>query len=263
MKRIGPALVLTLALIGAASGATTVTGQVLDYEKGYLFFTTGDGFKVAQNATVENGPPQTRDYARVTFDPNGTITDIQVSHKKLPPEGDLSAVHRFAVALSTPAPNPDLNQPQTGSLCSRTQGGKLVGITIAVQVPPNTPLTGTIYMTTDQSGWNPQAYRLDRVDALHYRTTLRLYSGTTMQVLFDRGGMQSIQVAENGIEQKPYTLCIGDEDAQAFRVHVYRWADDQGTQAQSVPMTFPTPYNPAPFPNLPTPPQPQPTPRAR
>jgi hypothetical protein len=253
MKRVISAVVLVLALIGAASGATTVTGQVLDYEKGYLFFTTGDGFRVAANADIVNGAPHTRDYARVTFDSSGTITRIETSHTKLPPEGDLASLHHFAIALSTPAPNPDLAQPPAGGLCGRTVAGKQVGVRIVVQVPPNTPLTDTIYLTTDQSGWNPQAYRLDRLDGLHYGTILKLLSGTHMELLVDRGSAQSIMVAQNGIEQKPMTLCVGDSDAQAFRVQVYRWADEQGPGSQQIPTTFPTPFNPAPFPNLPQP----------
>ncbi len=258
MKRALSAVALALVLAGAATGATTVTGQILDYERGYLFFTTGDGFRVAPDATIV-GVPRARRYARVTFDASGTIVRVEVSSLKLPPEGDLGALARFAVAMSTPAPNPDLAPAQRAGRCSRTVRGKLVAVTINVQVPPTTALTDTVYMTSDQSGWNAQAYRLDRIDALHYRTMLKLYSGTTMHVLFDRGSAQSIQVAENGIEQQPYLLCIGDEDAQAFRSVVYRWADEQSGPGGQIPQTFPTPYNPAPFPNLPTPP-PRPSP---
>ena len=82
-----------------------------------------------------------------------------------------------------------------------------------------------------------------------------------MHVLFDRGSMQSIQVGENGIQQQPATLCIGDEDAQAFTRTVYHWGDEQNAGTLSVPQAMPTPYNPAPFPNLP--PAPRPTSRPR
>ncbi len=246
-------LLILFAAIGAGAGEVTVTGQILDYEKGWLFLTTGDGFHVAPNVAISHGPPVPRLYARVTFDSAGTITAINVSKTKLPPEGDLGAIHRFAVTLSSPLPNPDLAPPATANRCAQTRPGKSVALTITVQVPPTTALTDTIYMTSDQAGWNAQAYRLDRVDALHYRTTLRLYSGTVMHVLFDRGSAQSMQVGENGIEVPPYLLCIGDEDAQAFRVTVYRWSDEVTGSPQQIPQTLPTPYNPAPFPNLPTP----------
>jgi hypothetical protein len=177
---------------------------------------------------------------------------MEVSQAKLAPQGDLASVHRFAVAFSKPVPNPDL-APKTGTLCTNVRPGRYVTVSITVQVPPSTPLTDTIYMTSDQSGWNAQAYRLDRIDPQHYRTQLRLQSGTQMQILFDRGSLQSVEAAPNGIEQKPHLLCIGDEDAQAFTRTVYHWMDESGGGVQTVPQALPTPYNPAPFPNLPTP----------
>lgn len=245
------AMALCMATAGAAD--TVVTAQILDYEKGYVFFTTGDGFKVAPDVVVVNGPPAPPRYARVTFDAAGTVTRIEVSRKKLPPQGDLASIHRYAIALSPPQPNPELVPPPSGDRCARTKGGKLVAISVTVQVPPSTAVTDSVYMTTDQSGWNPQAVKLDRIDALHYRSLLKMYSGTVMHVLFDRGSSQSIQVGENGIEEQPSLLCIGDEDAQAFTRTVYRWGDETAGGTLPIPQTMPTPYNPAPFPNLPTP----------
>ncbi|MFN2450547.1 MAG: hypothetical protein ABR508_12290, partial [Candidatus Baltobacteraceae bacterium] len=83
-----------------------VTAQLLDYEKGFVFFTTGDGFRVAPNVQITGPSPAPREYARVTFADDGTVTRLEVSRAKLPAQGDLSQVHRFALALSTPAPNP-------------------------------------------------------------------------------------------------------------------------------------------------------------
>lgn len=260
MKRSFIAILLTLSLIGVAAAPVTVTTQILDYEKGYVFFTTGDGFRVSPNVQIVNGPPATRKYARVTFDQNGVVTKIEVSSAKLPAEGDLNALHGFAVALSTPAPNPDLAPPPATNFCANTRGGRLVTVSVAVQVPPETPLTSDVYMTSDQSGWYAQAYRLDRQDALHYRTVLKLMSGTQMHVLFDRGSTQSVQVGQNGIEQTPYLLCVGNEDAQAFTRIIYHWADQQPGATQQIPNALPTPYNPAPFPNLPPAPRPSPQP---
>ncbi len=111
MKRLLAAVLAAVLLAGAAAGGTTLTAQILDYEKGYLFLTTGDGFRVAPDAAIVGGAPQARRYARITFDPTGTITRIEVSRSKLPPEGDLDAVRHFAITLSTPAPNPDLAPP--------------------------------------------------------------------------------------------------------------------------------------------------------
>lgn len=264
MKNVLSAFALFALIVctaAAANGGTVVTAQVLDYEKGYLFFTTGDGFKVAPDVVVLNAPVTPPRYARVTFDSTGTVTRIEVSSKKLPAEGDLASLHRYAIALSPPQPNPELAAPSEGRpLCARTVGGKRVLVSITVQVPPSTGVTDNVYMTSDQSGWNAQAYKLDRVDALHYRTVLRLLSGTQMHVLFDRGSTQSIQVGQNGIDQEPYVLCVGDSDVQAFTKTVSRWGDETGAGSMPVPQSMPTPFNPAPFPNLPTNPNPARTP---
>lgn len=271
LSAVMAALALVAATVIGASAqaaATVVTAQILDYEKGYIFFTTGDGFHVAPTVTIVNvksgapaDAPHSRDYARVTFDQNGVVTKLELSRTKLPPEGDLSAVRRFAIALSTPAPNSDLSPRQANnSPCANVRPGKSVTLNITVQVPPTTPLTDTVYMTTDQSGWNAQAYRMDRRDALHYRLQLKLLSGVILRVLFDRGSIQSVQVGQDGIEQDPYQICIGDEDAQTFTKTIYHWADQQAGASIPIPQTFPTPYNPAPFPNLPTPPPPTPHP---
>lgn len=268
--RVATAATMAVAILSATvfqasaqAPAVVVTAQILDYQNGYVFFTTGDGFRVSPTVAIVDyktakpaGPPQPREYARVTFDQTGTVLKIELSTSKVAPEGDLSALRRFAVALSTPAPNPDLGQPKSFSSCANVRPGKSVSLNVTVQVPPTTPLTDTVYMTTDQSGWNAQAYRLDRRDSLHYRMQLKLFSGTVLHLLFDRGSMQSVQVAQDGIEQAPYTICIGDEDAQTFTKTVYHWADQQTGASLPIPQSMPTPYNPAPFPNLPKPPAP-------
>ncbi len=244
----------------AQAGIVTVTAQILDYEAGYVFFTSGDGFKVAPNVSIVDlksgapaGSPQPRQYGRVTFDAAGIVTKIELTNAKLPLDGDYGAIRKFVIALSTPAPNPDLAPHLNGSRCASVRPGRSVTLNITVQVPPTTSLTDNVYMTTDQSGWNAQAYRLDRRDALHYRVQLKLLSGIQLHVLFDRGSMQSVQLARNGIEQEPYPICIGDEDAQTFTQTVFNWADQQAGASIPIPQTMPTPYNPAPFPNLPTP----------
>jgi hypothetical protein len=253
--------------VSAQTVTIAVTAQLLDYQNGYVFLTTGDGFRVLPAVAIVDyksgkpaGPPAPRQYARLTFDQTGTVLKIELSKAKLPPEGDLDAIRRFAVALSTPVPNPDLGQTKiSSSSCASVRPGKSVILNVTIQVPPSTPLTDTVYMTTDQSGWNAQAYRMDRRDALHYSVQLKLLSGTVLHVLFDRGSMQSVQVGENGIEQDPYTICLGDEDAHPFTKTIYHWADQQAGASFPIPQTFPTPYNPAPFPNLPSPPPPRPS----
>ena len=253
-----------------APAPVTVTAQVLDYEKGYLFFTTGDGFRVSPSVQIDDimtgkataALPAPRMYARVTFDPAGTVTKIELSMKRLAAQGDLSQVARYAVALSTPQPNPDISGAQVAGRdrCIATPG-KPVVVVFQPQVPPSTLPTDNVYLTTDQSGWNPQAYRLTRVDALHYRLVMRFNPGTLFYYLYDRGSAQSIERGQNGLDRPPTRFCVQDVDVQNASRPIYHWGDENLAGSQGpVPLAFPTPYNPAPFPNLPTPPRPTPHP---
>ncbi|MBV8530918.1 MAG: hypothetical protein JO104_06340, partial [Candidatus Eremiobacteraeota bacterium] len=190
------------------------------------------------------------------------------SRAPLPPQGSFADVGRFAVALSSPVPNPDLlkavETPAPGETFAPTQhfSGKPVLVTFIVQVPPYTPFTSSIYISTDQSGWNAQAIPMDRVDALHYQITRRFNSGTIFRYLYDRGSLQSQEVAQNGLARQPRDLVVTDADVRVLRDTVYAWQDSApGAVNQPQPQIMPTPYNPAPFPNLPTsvpPPQPPP-----
>jgi hypothetical protein len=252
------AIVLLAPTIGAA-GAIVVTGQVLDYEKGFVFFTTGDGFRAAPDIRVlnlETGAPETRaprprDWVRATFDASGNVIELDISAKALP-IGDLAAVRRFAVALSPTVPNPALAAPTPGpNGIVNTYSGRLVLVQIDLQVPPSTPLAAQVYMTTDQSGWDPQAYRLVRIDALHYRLKMKLRSGTVLNVLFTRGSLDTMEAGPGGIRPKPTTWTISDADTNNFPHSVFAWADQLPNGQTQQPFTIPTPYNPAPFPNLP------------
>ncbi|MBV8363410.1 MAG: hypothetical protein JO193_02485, partial [Candidatus Eremiobacteraeota bacterium] len=190
------ALACAVSTAIAQPAPVVATGQILDAQSGFVFFTTGDGFRIDVSApildyqtkaatTLKLGP---RVYARATFNAaNGHITQLELSKKALPAEGDLSALRRFAVAISPVKPNPDL-APQTPSPLARggvpsilsrePLNGRPVIVTFTVQVPPTTPFTDAVYISTDLSGWNPQAIRMDRIDALHYRAVRRLSSGT-------------------------------------------------------------------------------------
>ncbi|HEY1654249.1 MAG TPA: hypothetical protein VGF86_03960, partial [Candidatus Tumulicola sp.] len=247
----------------AASPALVVTGQLLAYQDGFVFFTTGDGFRVAPGVLIRNAagdgpatiPPAPRIWARVHFDPNGTVTELDLSRKPLAPEGSFDDVARFAVALSSPLPNPDLlpPSPAPGHTLAPTQhfSGRPVLVTFTVQVPPGTPLGASVYITTDASGWNAQAIPMDRVDTLHYQITRRLGSGTIVRYLYDRGSFQSEEIAQNGLQRAPRELVVTDADVRGERDVVYAWADSvTGTNSQQT-TALPTPYNPAPFPNLP------------
>lgn len=271
-------VIATLAMLLLAAGPPiVVSGQLLAYQDGYVFFTTGDGFRVAQDVAIKDaktgGPtsitPAPRVWARATFDATGTVTELDLSRAPLPPQGSFADVEHFAVALSTPVPNPDLLQniqtPPPGAeapeLASTVNfNGKPVLVTFIVQVPPNTPWTASVYITNDVSSWNAQAIPMDRVDALHYQITRRYNSGTIFRYLYDRGTLQSQEVAQNGLQRTPRQLIVTNADVRVIRDTVYAWQDAvPGGVQQLQPQIMPTPYNPAPFPNLPNclpPPQP-------
>jgi len=257
--------VAALAVVLIAAGpAIVVTGQLLAYQDGYVFFTTGDGFHVARNVVIDDaktkGPttivPAPRVYARATFDSSGTVTQLDLSRSPLAPEGNFADVERFAVALSSPVPNPDLvaQTPAPGQSIApefRHFSGRPVLVTFTAQVPPNTPFTATVYITTDASGWNAQAIPMDRIDALHYQITRRLDSGTIFRYLYDRGSFQSVEVAQNGLQRVPRQIVVTDADVRVVTDQVFAWIDTTSGSYNQSPTGVPTPYNPAPFPNLP------------
>lgn len=260
------AALLAVALL-AAGPPIVVTGQLLAYQDGFVFFTTGDGFRVAPGIVLHDaksgGPakiePAPRVWARATFDASGTVTELDLSKTPLPPEGSFNDVARFAVAASSPQPNPDLlayapTPPPNANpnILAQTFTGRPVLVTFIVQIPPNTPFTTGVYITTDQSGWNAQAIPMNRVDALHYEITRRYPSGTVFHYLYDRGSFQSKEVAQNGLDRAPRNFVVPDADVRVIRDTVYAWQDIQpGGINQAQPQIMPTPYNPAPFPNLP------------
>jgi hypothetical protein len=264
MRRSIPPLVALLAIALMAAGTNiVVSGQLLAYQGGYVFFTTGDGFHVAPNVVIKdaqtNGPttiaPAPRVWARATFAASGTVTELDLSRKPLPQEGSFADVARFAVTLSPTVPNPDLLPPspapgQTVAV-RQTFSGRPVLVTFTVQVPPNTSFTATVYMTTDASGWNAQAIPMDRIDALHYQITRRLNSGTIFRYLYDRGSFQSVEVAQNGLQRAPRRIVVSDADVRGVADTVYAWIDSVNGGYNQSPTGLPTPYNPAPFPNLP------------
>ena len=254
---------LAIALVAAAS-PIVVSGQLLAYQDGYVFFSTGDGFHVAPNVVIHDAKtggattivPGPRIWARATFDASGTVTELDLSRRPLPPEGNFDDVARFAVALSTPAPNPELlpQTPAPGQTLApefRHFSGKPVLVTFVAEVPPNTPFTAAVYITTDASGWNAQAIPMDRIDTLHFQITRRINSGTIFRYLYDRGSFQSVEVAENGLQRAPREVIVADADVRAVRDTVYAWIDSTNGGYNQSPTGLPTPYNPAPFPNLP------------
>lgn len=273
MLRKAFAALAAAALLGAAAGSIHVTGQILAYQDGYVFFSTGDGFRVAPNVVIADAKtggttaatPAPRMYARAVFDASGTVTELDLSRRALPAEMDYAQVRKFAVALSTPAPNPDLAAKTPVARGGRTStagltfSGKPVLVSFTVQVPPQTPLGATVYMTTDVSGWNAQAVQMQRTDALHFHITQFIKSGTVFDYLYTRGSLQSEELAENGLSRQPRELVVSDADVRAVNDTVFQWADLAVGSQLSQPNVMPTPFHNAPFPNLP-PGQPTPHP---
>jgi hypothetical protein len=261
-KRIG-ALMCALILIAAAAAPVTITGQLLAYQDGFVFFTTGDGFRVAPNVNIldeqtkkpTNRVPEPRDYARAVFDAAGQVVELDLSTKPYPVGPLPDAAQAFAVTASSPYPNPELARPAqtTANGVPISFSGRPVLVKFQVQVPPSTPLTAQIYIATDVSGWNPQAIQMDRIDALHFVAVRRIASGTVLYYLYTRGSLQTQERGANGLSVRPRELIVNDSDTNSTNSVVAGWADGNNTNViLQQPSVFPTPYNPAPFPNLPS-----------
>jgi hypothetical protein len=267
MKRRFISLLCVLAMLGADAPAVSISGQLLAYQQGYVFFPSGNGFRVAPGvrildyATKAPTPmePRPRLFARAVFDGEGRVDELDLSKKALPLEPLSPLTQKYVVAASPSYPDPEL-VPKTGANGLVTTGngatvafsGKPVLVVINVEVPPTTPLDAQVYMATDTTGWNPQALRMQRVDALHFRSVQRLRSGTIIHYVYTRGTLQTEERSANGLEERPRTLIVTDADVRDENDHVYQWADQTvagGARVQ--PDVQPTPFNPAPFPNLP------------
>lgn len=250
------------------------SGQLLDVQRGFAFFTTGDAFRLAPDAKIVDAktgaptaaPPTARTYARASFDASGKIVVLAISAMPLPAEAAYQDAHKFAVALSSPAPNPDLdpNRPRTGPPGSTPRQsripltGKIVPVRFFVRVPPNTKLSDPVYMSTDATGWNATAIRMERVDGLHYAVTLPLRTGTQFAYKYTRGSWRSAERGRTGLEDPARDFFldateVGEPDTKVRDDIVYNWSDDNPSGVNPItPDAIPTPFNPRPF-GFPTP----------
>jgi len=228
------------------------TGQLLDLRSGYVYFTTGDAFKVADALKVDDydhgGPPKVvpgpRVYARAILDPaTHAVVELDVTRHPLAADAQYAAVtQRYVVASSTAKPNPEL-VPHPGFT------GREVAVAFVVEVPPTTPLDAQIYVSTDVSQWNPQAILMSRIDATHYRTVARFASGTVFFYRITRGSWASEEIGQDGLEDPPAKFEVREADAQLVRHVVYHWRDDRAgsVSAPAAPGAVPTPFNANPF----------------
>ena len=245
------------------------TGQLLDVRNGYVYFTTGDAFKLVDAARIadyDTGRPTTvrpapKMFARAILDPKThEVVELDITTRRLAPDNAYADAKQFVIVKSTPEPAPEI--------VGQKITGKLVPVVFVVQVPPNTPLNADVYISTDASGWNAQAIKLDRVDGQHYRASFQFATGTRFAFRVTRGTWQQEEVGENGLEPSPHPFFVREVDAQFARVTVYAWSDQRANQTQPQPGAIPTPFNPNPFPgggpfppSAATPPGGYPTPR--
>ena len=246
------------------AGLVRFTGQLLDVQHGFAFFTTGDAFRISPGAQIVDAAsgrslgnlPATRLYATATFDgSSGMIVALEVSSSKLPTQASyLSAadVRRFAVALSPAQTNPEL-APRLSRVGRVPLTGKIVQVKFVVQVPPRTKLTDPIYLSTDVSDWNALAIRMERVDGLHYAVTIPLPTGTDFYYKYTRGSWRTAERGRTGLEEDPRhfvleSTAVGEPDTKLRDDVVYNWMDDNpGSGTQVGPDSVPTPFNPMPF----------------
>ena len=210
------------------------SGQVVDLERGYIVFATGDAFKldpavrivdidtgIAPSYAITPGV-----FASITIDPTtALVTDVRTSLDPLAEGMPIARIpHALVATASSPQPNPDLAPPPT---TFHSQLSTAVRVTIDVDVPPETPLGDDIYITTDTSGWNAQAIKMQRVNGRHFRIQVDLKGGTQFRYLFTRGSWQSVERARSGLARDPRTLFVPGGDSMVLDATVYRWADIQ------------------------------------
>ena len=258
MRRLATLVVALAALVAFAlpvvaqtpPAPISFTGQLLDVRNGYVYFTTGDAFKlvaVPRIADYDTGRPTSvqpaaKMFAKAILDPaTREVIELDITQRRLAADTAYADAKQYVIVKSTAQPAPEI----VGQKIS----GKLVPVVFLVQVPPNTPLGADVYISTDASGWNAQAIKLDRVDGQHYRASFRFATGTKFAFRVTRGTWQQEEVGENGLEPSPHPFFVREIDAQVARVTVYAWSDQRPDQSAPQPGAIPTPFNPNPFPN--------------
>ncbi len=226
------------------------TGQLLDVRSGYVYFTTGDAFKLAAEPRIDDydtgKPTQTRPgakmFARAIFDPaSKQVVELDVTTRRLPQDT------AYAPAAQAMSANKAVIE-RAPEIVGVPVTGKEVAVAFVVTVPATTGLNADVYISTDASGWNPQAIRMDRIDGRRYRATRRFASGTKFAFRVTRGSWNAVEVGEDGLEAPPHQYFTKEVDAQEAAVTVYAWSDNKtGSPSVAQPGAIPTPYNPNPF----------------
>jgi hypothetical protein len=245
------AVLAALAIPSLAQGELVrFTGQLLDVRNGYVYFTTGDAFKLAAAPLLtdyDTGKPtvlqpRAKLFARAILDPaTKQVVELDLTARRLPNDASYAAVTQPYTQTKTVERAPEI--------VGKRLTGKEVPVTLTVTVPPTTPLNAAIYVSTDASGWNAQAYKMDRIDGQRYRTVRRFASGTRFYFRVTRGSWNSVERGQDGLEPPPHEFFVNEVDAQGTSVTVYSWSDDRANSPQqAAPGAIPTPFNPNPFP---------------
>jgi hypothetical protein len=226
-------------------------GRLLDVAHGYCFFSNGDAYKLDPAAAIvdqktgralQADDNLTSRYALATFASNGSVTQLAVADTPFAPQNTPTDVHTFAVSASAPKANPDLIDHHNGYT------GEPVLVIFTVEVPPTTALTDSIFLSTEASGWDPMAMKMDRIDALHFRITRTLASGTKFVYRYTRGTWRSAERQENGLEGAPRAYTVQNLDVARRRDVVYHWSDENPSGGNLPgPDSVPTPQSGRPF----------------
>jgi hypothetical protein len=214
--------------------AIVINGQMVDIERGYIVFASGDAFKLSATPEIVDDATGAAPayavtpglYAAATLDPmTALVTSVRLSPRAMLGGTPASLVPRqYVAAVSPQQPNPDLAPPAV-SYTSKLSPDVLV--TIGVEVPPETPYTDDIYVTTDSSDWNAQAIKMQRIDGRHFRIQIHLKGGSEFHYLFTRGSWQSVERDRSGLQRSPRFLAVPGGDSMVLSLTVFRWADVQ------------------------------------
>ena len=231
----GPSAASTASPASSATPASIVaSGQIVDLERGYIVFATGDAFKLDPAVRITDDKTGAAPsyaiipgvFGSITIEPTtALVTDVRTSLDPIAEGIQIAQIpHTLVSVASKSQPNPDLAPPP---VTLHSQLSSAVRVTIDVEVPPDTPLTDDIYITTDSSGWNAQAIKMQRINGRHFGIQVDLKGGTQFRYLFTRGSWQSVERARSGLARDPRTLFVPGGDSMVLDATVYRWADIQ------------------------------------
>jgi hypothetical protein len=191
-------------LVAAAAAATLFRVVPLACDGDRLALAGGGVLRLAEGAScaaVVPGRP-----VAIALDDDGRATPQQLVAQTRP----ASEVPRSAYVLA-PAASADVDENQ------------LVDATIEVTVPPRTPPTDDIYISTDRSGWSPSEIKMDRLDARHYRLGLKLHRGARVLFRVTRGSYGTME-RDAAMALPPAHVLVAAPDMKVS-VTVAAWAD--------------------------------------